>query len=183
MSCAMLLSRGLRVGLLIGLVALLAACQLPWSTTTVEALPVSRSLITLPLPTAGAEVTPGPIVAIVMPPTPTPTPTLAAGAADAETLVQRGEAIYAEHCASCHQADGQGQDDYPALAGSAFVTADDPAQVIETVLHGRGAMPAFEDTLANQAIAAVVSYIRNSWGNSADAVTVEQVRTITNSQE
>jgi mono/diheme cytochrome c family protein len=118
-----------------------------------------------------------------MPPTPTPTPTLAAGAADAETLVQRGAAIYAEHCASCHQADGQGQDDYPALAGSAFVTADDPAQVIETVLHGRGAMPAFEDTLANQAIAAVVSYIRNSWGNNTDAVTVEQVRTVTNTQE
>lgn len=183
MSCPMPVGRGMRVGLLIGFAALLAACQLPWSTNSMEARPIARALITLPLPTAGAVVTPGPIVGIVVPPTPTPTPTLAAEAASADALIQRGEAIYAETCATCHQPDGQGQGDYPALAGNRFVTADDPAQVIETVLHGRGAMPAFEDTLANQGIAAVVSYIRNSWGNSATAVAVEQVRSVVNGNE
>jgi mono/diheme cytochrome c family protein len=145
------------------------------------AAPIGRSLAVLPLPTVGAEVTPGPIVALVSPPTPTPTPTLAAGEENAEALIARGETVYADNCATCHQPDGQGQGDYPALAGNAFVTADEPTAVIETVLYGRGEMPAFADTLANQEIAAVISYIRNSWGNSAAAVAVEQVRTVADS--
>ncbi len=175
--------QGLRVALLIALSALVTACQLPWSLERAEAAPAPRSLITLPLPTVGAAVTPGAVVALAMPPTPTPTPTLSAAETDADTLVQRGEAVYTQNCATCHQPDGQGQGQYPALAGNGFVTANDPAQVITIVLDGRGAMPAFADTLANQEIAAVISYIRNSWGNNATVVTVEQVRTVVNSNE
>ena len=176
MSGVMQRGQGLRIVLLVALAALVTACALPRPLERAAAAPAVRSLVTLPLPTVGAEVTPGPVVALVLPPTPTATPTLSAAETDAATLVQRGEVVYTDNCATCHQPDGQGQGQYPALAGSAFVTADEPTPVITTVLHGRGAMPAFEDTLANQEITAVVSYIRNSWGNDAAAVAVEQVR-------
>lgn len=39
-------------------------------------------------------------------------------------------------------------------------------------------MPAFQDTLSNQEIAAVISYVRKAWGNNASTVTVEQVRSV-----
>lgn len=172
---------GTLLGLLLCLVLSLAACQMEWTfMDSAEAAPAARSLVALPLPTVGAEVTPGPIVALVMPPTPTPTPTLAPDGGNSEALVQRGEVVYSENCATCHQPNGQGQGDYPALAGNAFVTAQDPTAIIQTVLNGRGAMPAFGDTLSNQEIAAVISYIRNGWGNSAETVTVEQVRSVVN---
>lgn len=173
-----LLAQAWRVGSGLVLATLLAACQLPWATRSVDVLPVARSLVILPLPTVGAAVTPGPIVALVVPPTPTPMPTLAADTADPTALIQRGEVIYREHCATCHQPAGQGQGAYPALAGNDFVTAADPAPVIETVLHGRGEMPAFSDTLSNQEIAAVISAIRNRWGNAAAAVDVAQVQSV-----
>lgn len=173
---------GMLFGLLICLMLSMVGCQIDWTfVDNAEAAPAARSLVSLPLPTVGAQVTPGPIVALVIPPTPTPTPTLAPDGGSNEELVQRGEAVYTENCATCHQSNGQGQDDYPALAGNAFVTAQDPTAIIQTVRNGRGAMPAFGDTLSNQEIAAVISYIRNSWGNSAEPVAVEQVRSVANS--
>ncbi|MEZ4728464.1 MAG: cytochrome c [Caldilineaceae bacterium] len=136
-----------------------------------------RSLVNLPLPTADAAVMTGPVVALVFPPTPTPPPIPTAGAAG-EQLINRGEQRYAAHCVTCHQPDGAGQGAYPALSGNAFVTDQEPTQVIQTVLYGRGQMPAFQDTLSNQEIAAVISYIRKAWDNNASAVTVEQVRPV-----
>lgn len=156
--------------LMVLIVLLMGACALT------PAAP-ARSLVNLPLPTAGAEVMTGPVVALVFPPTPTPSPIPTAGAAG-EQLINRGEQIYTANCATCHQPDGEGQGAYPALRENAFVTAQDPTQVIQTVLHGRGQMPAFQDTLSNQESAAVISYVRNAWGNNASTVTVEQVRSV-----
>jgi cytochrome c oxidase subunit 2 len=87
--------------------------------------------------------------------------------ADGEQLITKGEEIYAENCASCHQASGEGTAAYPALTQSELLTAEDPTEAIEIVLHGRGLMPAFEGTLSTEEIAAVLSYERNSWDNNA----------------
>jgi mono/diheme cytochrome c family protein len=91
-------------------------------------------------------------------------------------LIETGRALYAGNCAPCHQINGEGNlSIFPALNRNAFVTVRDPTGVIETVLHGRQLMPAFEATLSPQEIAAVLSYIRNAWDNQAPVVYAEQV--------
>ncbi len=55
----------------------------------------------------------------------------------------------------------------------------DPIPVIQTVLDGRkgklGQMPTWKDKLTDQQIAAAISFIRNNWGNKAEAVTAALV--------
>ena len=97
----------------------------------------------------------------------------------ADELIAMGEPIYDRQCARCHGGDGGGMGGaYPALAGDNLVVGN-AEPVIEVVVHGRGGMPAFGGELDNEGIAAVVSYIRNAWGNDASAVSpgdVEAVR-------
>jgi mono/diheme cytochrome c family protein len=95
-----------------------------------------------------------------------------------QQLISRGEEVYATNCASCHQLGGEGSSAYPALTNSNLLTAEDPTEAIRIVLQGRGQMPAFEDTLSTEAIAAVLSYERNAWDNNASIVTVAQVRQV-----
>ncbi len=78
---------------------------------------------------------------------------------------------------------------FPPLAKNAYVTGD-PKKVIGTLLNGlngavsvngktyNGAMPAWKGQLSNAEIAAVITYIRSSWGNKASAVTEAQVAAI-----
>jgi len=81
-----------------------------------------------------------------------------------------GAVLFAQNCSACHQAAGQGVPGaYPALAGNTFVRGD-PKTVASVVLHGRGGMPSFSDDLSNADIAAVLTYVRSSWGNHASAV-------------
>jgi cytochrome c6 len=92
---------------------------------------------------------------------------------------QPGQAVFAEHCADCHRANGQGLPaTFPALNKNPFVVGE-PQPVIATVLNGRkgslGRMPAWKDTLDDQQIAAVVTYIRQAWSNRAAAVTSAMV--------
>ena len=50
-----------------------------------------------------------------------------------------------------------------------------PQAVAQVLLNGRGGMPNFREDLTNEQIAAVLSYVRASWGNHApplDAATV-----------
>lgn len=94
--------------------------------------------------------------------------------------LERGRVLYEQKCAACHLASGQGQATLgaPALKGSAVV-AGPVASHIEVVLKGRsnGSMPAFEKSLDAQAIADIVSYERNAWGNHDPAlVGADQVR-------
>ncbi len=87
-----------------------------------------------------------------------------------------GEALYAANCSACHGANGQGQSGtFPALAGSAAVTAADPTALITLVKHGAGTMPAYGTRLSDADIAALLTYIRSTWGNNASAVTEAQV--------
>jgi mono/diheme cytochrome c family protein len=107
----------------------------------------------------------------------------AAAAAPPEAQLQAGAKLYDTHCAACHGADGRGAPGaYPALAGSRSVTLASPVNAVRMVLNGGFApstagnprpygMPPFAAALGDEEVAAVVSYIRNSWGNRAGAVT------------
>jgi len=86
-----------------------------------------------------------------------------------EELMARGKEVYATTCAGCHQADGKGlPGSFPALAGSAIVTGPVDAH-INRVMNGKPgtAMAAFAKQLDDVDIAAVISYERNSFGNTA----------------
>jgi cbb3-type cytochrome c oxidase subunit III len=98
-----------------------------------------------------------------------------------------GAQIFATKCATCHQAHGQGSSTRPPLAGNPDVTASDPGRMIATIVNGRsgpltvngktynGKMPAWNGQLSNSDIAAVATYVRSAWGNSASGVTEQQV--------
>jgi len=98
-----------------------------------------------------------------------------------------GKAVYTKSCASCHNANGQGlTGTFPPLAKNSVVTGD-PSKVVHILLNGlngaikvngttyNNAMPPWKGTLSNADIAAVITYIRSSWGNKASAVTEAQV--------
>jgi mono/diheme cytochrome c family protein len=102
-------------------------------------------------------------------------------------VMQEGAKIYADECASCHTDAGVGLPGiFPALKASPIVQADDPLTIIRVVLHGAqsvatpaapsaSAMPAFGGVLEDGQVAAVLTYIRNGWGNAAPAVTAAEV--------
>ncbi|GIK20557.1 MAG: hypothetical protein AMXMBFR77_27380 [Phycisphaerales bacterium] len=108
---------------------------------------------------------------------------------EALRLFQRGRTLYAA-CAMCHQPDGLGVPrQFPPLAGADLVVGD-PAALAKIMLHGMegpverdgveydGLMPRapWDDA---ESIAAVMTYIRRSWGNEASPVEpslVERVR-------
>jgi alcohol dehydrogenase (quinone), cytochrome c subunit len=93
-----------------------------------------------------------------------------------QAMIERGHRIYVEQCAECHQTDGTGWSTlYPRLAGNPIVTLHDPTPIIVTVTYGQGSMMSFNEKLTSDDIAAVLSYIRNSWGNHASAVSGRQI--------
>lgn len=94
-----------------------------------------------------------------------------------DDLISKGENIYLENCSRCHNLDGGGLSRiFPNLAGNPLVTLHDPIPVIETVLNGQGSMPGFKNSLTAEELAAVISYIRNTWGNEASVVFPKQTR-------
>jgi cbb3-type cytochrome c oxidase subunit III len=89
-----------------------------------------------------------------------------------------GASIFTQNCARCHQASGQGSRTIPALAGNKIVLAADPNAMITTIEQGRHLMPSWHGQLTPADIAAVVTYVRSAWGNSAAPVTEQQVTAI-----
>jgi mono/diheme cytochrome c family protein len=93
-----------------------------------------------------------------------------------------GGAIYADECSGCHRSDGKGADGlFPSLNGSPVVQQRDPTTLLHVVLRGvrsastlgaptAAAMPQFDWLLTDDQVAAVLTYIRNSWGNAAPPV-------------
>lgn len=104
-----------------------------------------------------------------------------AAAPGAQTL-QRGQALYARHCAQCHGDGGEGvAGALPALAGNRAVVLQSPVNVIRTILHGGylpatagnprpHGMPPFLHVLSDEEIADVATFVRNAWGNAAPTV-------------
>lgn len=105
----------------------------------------------------------------------------------AKVLLLRGARLYEDHCSSCHQADGSGvAAAYPTLAGKASLTTAIPVNAIRMVLNGGYppsttgnprpyGMPPFASAMTDAEVAAVVSFIRRSWGNQGTLVSPQDV--------
>jgi mono/diheme cytochrome c family protein len=88
-----------------------------------------------------------------------------------------GETLYRQKCAACHQPTGKGvKGAFPALAGDALVLGE-PAPLVRMVLAGRGGMPTFKQSMNDQQIADVLSFVRSAFGNSAAKLAPEIVAT------
>jgi mono/diheme cytochrome c family protein len=95
--------------------------------------------------------------------------------------------VYKDVCAGCHRDDGRGNQTLGAnLVDSAFVNAVDPTAGVRIVLGSKegalGMMPPLRNTLDDDQVAAVVTYIRRAWGHAGSAVTpleVSEVRALT----
>jgi len=89
--------------------------------------------------------------------------------ASLEQLIMEGEGVFSANCASCHGAEGQGGAG-PALADNDFV--ESRSAVINQILFGavEHGMPPFAPVLDDREIAAVATYIRNSWENEYSIV-------------
>ena len=119
-----------------------------------------------------------------------PQPSLVTVAANQPTpeVMKLGATIYGQHCADCHGKQGQGVPNiYPVLAGNRNVTLSNTSNLLQIVKGGGFApstaanprpygMPPFAQTLNDDELAAVITYMRNSWGNRGGAVSVAEVR-------
>jgi mono/diheme cytochrome c family protein len=106
--------------------------------------------------------------------------------AQSDPRMVAGQAIYRDTCSACHGLDGKGVPSlFPALSAPS-VRAQDPSGAIRVVLRGARsvatdkeptapAMPSFGWQLKDDQVAAVLTYIRNSWGGAAGAVSPDDV--------
>lgn len=110
------------------------------------------------------------------------------GATPGKEVMAEGETVYTVHCGTCHLPTGLGAEGLGvSLAGNAIVQAPDPSSLINVILYGphlppppfvadRTRMKMFGKRLSDVEIAAVTSYLRQSFGNDAGAVSAEQVK-------
>jgi mono/diheme cytochrome c family protein len=115
-----------------------------------------------------------------------------AAAPPPEDVMKLGSKLYGQHCADCHGKDGAGaaSEDglpaYPPLAGNRTLRQATPVNAIRIVLNGGFApatagnprpygMPPYSPVLSDAEVAAVLSYVRASWGNGARMVTPAEV--------
>ena len=102
--------------------------------------------------------------------------------------------LYNTYCAACHQNDGKGDGNrFPPLGGTDWVTGD-KTKLLNTLLKGlngeivvndkpyNGLMPA-HNFLKDEEVANILTYIRQNFGNTASAVSVEEVKEYRNSQK
>lgn len=103
--------------------------------------------------------------------------------------MDRGKKVYLEQCLACHQVDGAGVPNMnPPLLKTKWVLGD-KAQLVKVVLNGMtGEVEINDDTyhnvmaphpdLTDQQISDVLTYVRNSWGNKAPAISPAEVKAI-----
>lgn len=114
-----------------------------------------------------------------------------------QKIYELGSSIYQResHCATCHLANGKGNGlVYPSLVGSAWVNGSEE-RLVKMALHGlwgklevngktydpaRGVPPmtAFKNLLDDEELAAVLTFVRNTWGNSASVISPETVKLV-----
>jgi len=107
-------------------------------------------------------------------------------APEGSLLMNFGKIVYDSHCATCHGAKGLGvPSHYPQLAGNQSIEMEEAVNPIRMVLNGGFppgtagnkmpyGMPSFAQTLSDDEVAAVVTYIRGAWGNHGSVVTARQ---------
>lgn len=87
-------------------------------------------------------------------------------------LMGEGREVYVNNCTVCHGQQGEGGQG-PELAGDDVLS--DKRHVINQILRGSRFMPRFGDQLSDREVAAVATFVRNSWGNEFGAVVEEEV--------
>jgi mono/diheme cytochrome c family protein len=113
-----------------------------------------------------------------VPPTPKNTRT-----PEEDALLKAGAGVYATNCAGCHQDQGQGAPHIAAaLAGSQIATGR-PDMPLRVLLNGKdgniGEMPPLGQSLSDNQVAQVLTYVRGSFGNTASPIhpaTVKEFR-------
>jgi mono/diheme cytochrome c family protein len=107
-----------------------------------------------------------------------------------DAVLALGKTKYEQVCITCHMADGNGTPGvFPPLVGSEWVNTAEANVPISIVLHGlQGPISVKGATyeavmqpwgmIPDADIAAILTYVRSSWGNKASAVTPEQVKAI-----
>lgn len=91
---------------------------------------------------------------------------------------ESGEQLFLNNCAECHQRDGRGiQNIYPSLAGNEVVLGS-AVDVALVLIIGRGEMPSFKGAIASEEMAAIINYVRNSWGNSGEPISAATIDTL-----
>ncbi len=111
------------------------------------------------------------------------------GSPSMQKQMSEGEKSYAAACAACHQPDGSGMTGaFPPLAKSDYLM-DDKSRSVELVVNGLtgpvtvngvdydGVMPPMSQ-LKDVEIANILTYVRNSWGNSGDPVSASEVSAV-----
>lgn len=110
-------------------------------------------------------------------------------------LFIKGKEIYSREgfCITCHQPDGSGlsASGFPPLTGTPWVEGSQerliklvlkglqgPMEVLNTRYSGQVPMTPFEGMLNDEEIAAVLTYVRNAFGNKASAITPEKVAAV-----
>lgn len=106
-----------------------------------------------------------------------------------------GKEVYSRdgYCSTCHMPDGKGlpQSGFPPLAGTDWVVGD-PERLIKLTLDGligpitvlgeeypgHVPMTPFRNLLTDEEVAAVLTYVRNAFGNRATAISPEYVAKI-----
>jgi mono/diheme cytochrome c family protein len=124
-----------------------------------------------------------PVVLFPLPPSTNAKP----GPAVAEDMVAIGRSVFQGNCQSCHQPNGMGQAGaIPPLAGSEWVLGSEK-RVAAIVLKGligpvkvkgatfNGVMAPWEAALSDKKIAAVLTYVRQEWGNKAGEIAPAQI--------
>jgi glucose/arabinose dehydrogenase/mono/diheme cytochrome c family protein len=108
-------------------------------------------------------------------------------------LFKKGQEIFERdgYCATCHQANGQGLKaaGYPPLAASEWVTGNEtrlaklvlkgmvgPIKVLDREYPGQVPMTPYEGLLKDDEMAAVLTFVRNAFGNKAGVVLPETVK-------
>ena len=111
---------------------------------------------------------------------------MAARATGVEAQMKAGRDGYDINCAACHGRDGKGNALFPPLAGNPNVQQVRDDTIARVVLAGTRAvstakaptapaMPSLAWKLGNQQTADILTYVRNTWGNAAPAVSPETV--------
>jgi mono/diheme cytochrome c family protein len=116
-----------------------------------------------------------------------PAPARAVDPKRLEPLMKSGAELYRRECQDCHGANGEGHAPIaPPLAGNRAVSMDSAVDPLRILLFGGYppgtagdprpfGMPPFAQSLSDEEIAAVLTFVRNSWGNHGRPLTAVDV--------